>query len=379
MMDFLNLKPVVFGLDVSDLSLKIIKLKRRRRFLSLASFGETEIKPGIIEKGEIKSEKEFLQVLKEALNKVKGERLKTHNVIVSLPEKKAFFTVIQMPRMKEEELQSAVPFEAENHIPLPIEEVYLDFQIIPPVQDHLDHFDILLACFPRNIINIYVSCLKKAGLDLYALEIESQSISRALIKNGLSPFPILIVDFGRSVTNFIIFSGYSIRFTASTPISSFQLNQAISKSLGVDLKEAEKMKIKYGLELTEDRERSKTKSNSKEEKITRKDIFESMAPVLSDLTDQIKKYINYYQTHSCHEHLSVKKEGIEKIILCGKGANLKGLANFLSLFLEMPVELGNPWTNILPDPLREVPELPFGESLGYTTALGLALRGIKEE
>lgn len=46
--------------------------------------------------------------------------------------------------------------------------------------------------------------------------------------------------------------------------------------------------------------------------------------------------------------------------------------------LKVPVELGNPWINILPKPLKEVPELPYEKSLGYTTALGLALRGTRE-
>ena len=70
---------------------------------------------------------------------------------------------------------------------------------------------------------------------------------------------------------------------------------------------------------------------------------------------------------------------VEKILLCGGGANLKGLANFLALELKSPVELGNPWINILPEPLKEIPELPYEKSLSYTSTLGLALRGIKEK
>ena len=65
--------------------------------------------------------------------------------------------------------------------------------------------------------------------------------------------------------------------------------------------------------------------------------------------------------------------------MCGRGANLKGLLDFISLKLKIPVELGNPWINILPKQLKEVPGLPFAQSLGYATALGLALRGIKKE
>jgi len=101
MLEFLTLEPKSFGLDFSDLSLKIIKLKKKGKFLSLASWGEVKIKPGIIEEGEIKNETALVEIIKEGLNKVKGEKLKTRNVVASLPEKKAFLQVIQMPKMKE--------------------------------------------------------------------------------------------------------------------------------------------------------------------------------------------------------------------------------------------------------------------------------------
>lgn len=364
MLEFLSLKPESFGLDLSDLSLKIVKLKKRRKFLKLASWGEVKIKPGIIEQGEIKNEAALVQVIKQGLNKVKGERLNTRNVIVSLPEKKAFLQVIQMPRMKKEELKTAVLFEAENYIPLSAEKVYLDFQLVPPVHDHLDHFDILIAAFPKKIVDSYLSCLKKVGLSPLALEVESQSIARALIKDGLSPFPLFIIDFGTSRASFIIFSGYSLRFTSSIPISSQKLTEVVSKTLKVDLTEAEKLKLKYGLQPSQ-----KTIKNKK--------ISEAMTPVLTDLVREIKKYISYYHTHSSHEHLASDGKEIREILLCGRGASLKGLPDFISAELKIPVKLGNPWINILPEPLKQVPELAFEESLGYTTALGLALRGIK--
>ena len=375
MLEFLTLKPEAFGLDISDLSLKIIKLKphsrsfpslrgeKEKKFFGLASFGEEKIKPGIIEEGEIKDEEALVKVIKESLTKVKGQKLKTKHVVASLPEEKAFLQVIQMPKMAEEELKSAVQFEAENYIPLPIGEVYLDSQIVPPVYNHLDHLDVLIAALPKKTIDPYLSCLKKAGLIPKALEIESQGIARALVKNEVSPFPILLIDLGATRTSFIIFSGYSLRFTSSIPVSSQKFTEAISKTLKIDIAEAEKLKIKSGL-----------KKESKEEK----EVFEAMIPALTDLIEQIKRYLSYYQTHASHEHLPPNGKGVSKIFLCGGGANLKRLTDFLSTELKIPVELGNPWINILPEPLKEVPELSFEKSLSYTTALGLALRELKE-
>jgi len=358
-MEFLTLKPKAFGLDISDLSLKIVNLKRKKGLFSLASFGEAEIKPGIIEGGEIKNVEALGKIIREAVSKAKGEKIKTKYVVCSLPEEEAFLQIIQMPMMKKEELKKAVYFEAENYIPLPMEEVYLDYQIVKPVINHLDHFDVLLTAMPKKVIDPYVLALKKAGLIPKVLEIESQAIARALIRNGVSPSSLLLIDLGATRSSFIIFSGYSLRFTSSISVSSQKFTNLIAKNLKIDLNEAEKLKIKYGLE-------------------KREKIFEILSPRLKDLIREIKICLFYYHTHIHHEHLPLDSKEVEKIYLCGGGANLKNLTNFLSLELKIPVELANPWSNILPEPLKEVPELSYEKSLAFTTALGLALRGQKE-
>ena len=363
MLKFLELRPEAFGLDISDLSLKIIKLKKKGNLFDLASFGEAQIKPGIIRAGEIKDEKKLAEIIKEAVKSVKGEKIKTKYVVASLPEEKAFLQVIQMPRMSEEDLKSAVIYEAENYIPLPIESVYLDSRTISPVYNHLDHLDVLIASLPKKTVDPYLSALKLAGLKPLVLEIESLAIARALTKDELTSSPVLLIDIGATRTSFIIFSGHSLRFTSSIPVSSGSLTEIISKALKTNLPEAENLKIEYGLQL---------------KKKKGKEIFEALVPALTDLVQQIKRCLIYYQTHAAHEHLPPDGKGVSKILLCGGGTNLKGLTDFLSLQLRIPTELGNPWINILAKDQREVSQLPFEESLSYTTALGLALRGIRK-
>lgn len=373
MLEFLTLKPEVFGLDISDSSLKIVKLKKKGKFLSLASFGKTEIKPGIIKGGEIQDEDSLAKIIKETLVKIKGEKLKTNYVMASLPEEKAFLEVIQMPEMKTEELKNAVYFEAENYIPLSIEDVYLDFQVIRPLYDNLNHLDALIVALPKKIIDSYVFCLKKAGLHPRALEVESFSIVRSLIKNEASPYPLLLIDFGANKTSLMIFSGYSLRFTRSLSLSSQEVTEIISQELNISLQESELLKIKFGLEKEY---RLKIKNGIKMDVAPGK-ILKIITPILTSLVKEIKSSLDYYQTHVHHEHLPPDGKEINKILLCGGGANLRGLPEFLSLALKIPTELGNPWVNILKTPLREIPELPYEKSLAFTTALGLALRGIK--
>lgn len=375
MLNFLALKPESFGLDISDLSLKIVKLKKKRKGLTLASFGEGKIKPGIIKEGEIKDEEKLAEIIKESLKKVKGEKLGTKYVVASLPEEKAFLQVIQMPILPEEDLKSAVVYEVENYIPLPIEKVYLDSQIVPPVYNHLEQLDVLIAALPKKTVDPYLYSLKKAGLTPIAFEIESSAIARALIKNQTTNYPVLIIDLGQTRTSFIIFAGKSVRFTSSIPVSGQHFTEIISKNLKISSAEAEKLKIEYGLE---ERTKLKMKDEKTEIKKERERIFEALIPALIDLIQQIKKCLDYYESHAQISGLPPDGKKVQKILLCGGGAGLKGLPEFLNLELKIPVELGNPWINILPENKKETKELPYEKSLSYTTALGLALRGFTQ-
>lgn len=366
MLSFLNLKQKAFGLDISNLSLKIAKLKKKGESFDLASYAESRIKPGIIRKGEIRKPDELAEIIKKTAGEVKGEKLATRNAVVSLSEEKAFLQVIQMPRLSEEDLKSAVVFEAENYIPLPIEEVYLDYEVISPLANHLDHLDVLIAAFPKKIIDSYLVCLEKANIKPVVLELESLAVSRALIKNETAVQPVLLIDFGANQSAFIIFAGRSVRFTFSIPVSSQSFTEAVSRAMKVDLIKAEKLKTEYGLE--------------KRSLKIGQEVFDSLIPPLTDLIEQIKKYLDYYQSHASHEHLPGEGKKIEKILICGGGAGLKGLTGFLSSQLKMPVEIGDPWINILPVGKRsqgKISTYSQEKSLGYATVLGLALKGIR--
>ncbi|MBZ9572719.1 type IV pilus assembly protein PilM [Patescibacteria group bacterium] len=357
MLEILVQKPETFGLDISDLSLKMAKLEKKKGGLKLASFGAWRIPSGIIKGGEVRDKKTLAEIIKKALREVQGRKIKLKSAICSLPEEKSFLDVIRLPQIEKEELRTTVGYEIENYIPLPIEQVYFDCEIIEPVFNHPKYIEVLIAATPKKIVDSYLEVLKMGGLKPRALEVECLAIGRALVKSGKTSKPLLIIDFGETRTTFIIFSGRSLRFTSTIPVSSQKLTESISKTLKVNLKKAEELKLKHGLE-------------------GEKKIFEAMIPPLTDLVEQIKTHLDYYHSHEKEDRLLHDRKEMEKILLCGGGSLLKGLVGFLASNLKIGVKLGNPWVNILTEPLKEVPELPFEKSLGYTTALGLALRGV---
>lgn len=369
MLDFLNLKPEIFGLDINDSSLKIVKLRKKHGFLQPVSFNETEIKSGIIKNGIISNDDSFIKSIKEAISTVKGEKFRTKYVVASLPEEKSFSQVIQMPKMREDELKTAVFFEAENYIPLPADQMYLDFKKIDPIVDHLDHLDVLIIAVEKTLVDSYVSCIKKSGLIPIALEVETQAIARTLIKDETSLTPVALLDLGGDSTDFIVFSGHSVRFTSSISVSSQHITDAVSKELGISSKQAEHMKIKYGLGSAKPAHRSKA-------------VLKAAGPVLDQLVAEIQKYLDFYLEHDLHDHLSKtsnKNKRIEKIILSGGGSNLKDLDKFLNRKLGISIEFGDPWINFSSKIKKRIPFELQKRSLSFVTALGLALRGTDSE
>ncbi|KKS65472.1 MAG: type IV pilus assembly protein PilM, type IV pilus assembly protein PilM [Parcubacteria group bacterium GW2011_GWC1_43_12] len=344
---FLNPKITQFGIDLSDISIKIAQLKKTKKGYALSSFGRKEIAKGLIEEGEIKNEEKLVETIKEAVKEVKGETIKTPYCAASLPETESFVEVIRMPAMEKKEMAEAIKWEIEAHIPLSQEEIYYDWQIIGREPDH---FDVIVGALPKKTVDPYLDVLIKAGLKPMAFEIESIATARTLIKKGESG-AFLVIDIGAKKTSLAIASNKSIFFTTSISFSNISFTAALADSLNISFEEAKKIKMEKGLDDLDPKSR----------------IFQTARLHFAELIAKIKECLDYY-TDRCS---ASRKEKIDKIMICGGGANLSGLALFLSRELEMPAEIGNPLANV--ELINSVIKIPEEELSSYATALGLAL------
>lgn len=355
-----EIEPEAFGLDISDESFKFVSLSRVRHGLAFSAFGRTELPKGLIVNGEIQTEGEVVRLLKAGLARPQEGKLATRSVVCSLPEEHSFTRIIQLPKMRAEELKEAVRWEIEQNIPLKIDEVYYDWQMVE-TPAAVPHQDILISAAPRRLVDGYVAVLKKCGLVIKSMEVESVAVARALVKDLRTDGPVLLVDLGATRTNFIIFSGDALQFTSSIPLAGNRMIEVIAKSFSVSMEAAKKLFYEIGLD--------KNQEGGK--------VYDALQPTILDLSEQIRNYISFYESHSMHEHRQ-GQVAVKKVLLAGGVSNLTGLNMHIALSLGIPVETGNPWANILKEPLREVPGLSYRKSLSYTTALGLALSGIQK-
>jgi type IV pilus assembly protein PilM len=346
--NIISFKPTVFGLDMSDFSIKVLQLECDEKNEEIRSFGAMDIAPGNIKDGKIINKEKISEIIKEVIKKSGPRKINTKKVICSVPESKAFMRIVNIPKLNDAEAAEAIKWEIEASIPLSIDQVYYDWQFID--FDEKGRQNILTAAVAKDTINDLIEVLEKAGLEVYGMEVESVASARSLIKkNEESVQSSLIVDLGSQKTSFIVVSKGITYFTSSIPFSSESINDAIAKRLNLNIQEAEKVKVNQGIKY----------SNGENP------IFSAVKSLLENLTQEIEKTIDFYS------ELSGEASKIEKIILCGGGANLNGLISYLAEKLGKEVQLGNPLVNLKID--KKTPIINRENSVRYCTVVGLAL------
>jgi type IV pilus assembly protein PilM len=358
-MSFLNkniisLEPKFFGIDIGDSYVKIFQLEREGKKDKIRSFACAKIKKGSTENGKIIEKEEIILSIKEALEKASPKKVSTKKVICSLPESKVFLRIINIPKIEESEAYEAIKWEMEANIPLPIDSVYFDWQFID--SETKNKQKVLTVAVHKEVVDVLSEILEKVGLEPYIFEVESIATARSLISEDENKESLdLIVDLGNTKTSFIVVENGVPCFTSGIPFSSEVISDAISKGLNINEVQTEKIKNDYGIE-------NPLKDNP---------ILNSVKSVLENLAKEIENTADFYSNSL------QKSKSINRIILSGTGANLKGIIPYLAKRLRKEVEMGDPWTNL--NLGNELPIINQEDSIKFSTAIGLALRGFYYE
>lgn len=305
-----------FALDISDSSLKLVCFKKKRRIFvfgtktnlfTIEHLFQKSLPSGMVEQGEIKKEPELIELIKETL---KERKIKSKRVIASFPDSKVFIRVVQIPQMSEEELKEAIQWETEQHLPLSIDQVYLDYQILlenPAVEK--GQIGVLICASPKESVDSFINLFKKIGLIPFVLEPTSQAVVRSLIKKEeIKDKAILIINLKEEKASLIICDFETIQNVFSVSLSS-------------------------------------------------KNIQDS-------LLEGIKNSLDFYKGHFEKAH------SISKAIVCGERKDLKEIISFLREKFSFPIEMPK---NLFAD-LSFSEEISQEKKLGFVAPIGLALR-----
>lgn len=354
----LNLfKKPAFGLDISDYSIEVLELEKKLGKIYLGAYGRVELEKGIVEDGKILNKEKLKEKIKELIGNTVPRKLKTNQVIVSLPESKTFFHISKLPaNLVGKELYSAIESEALKTIPLAPEDLHFDFQI---EKKEKDWQKVLYVGTSKEIIDEYLEVLTDAELRPLVLDIESASLTRAFGAEMIKDGGVLIADIGTRTTVLTIFDEELIRLSAIVPIAGNYLTRVISEKLKISLEKAEELKRSCGL--------NPKKRGGK--------IMLILQGVLQDILNEIKTSISFYEEKSGRK--------IKKILLCGGSSLIPELSSYLSSNIGINIYVPNPWKGIDMEELFKYKEFKKIiktklHPVFFANVSGLAKRGLEK-
>lgn len=335
----------IFGLDIGRSFIKITKanVSGGKKILEAAA-NVPSIPGGIMTESSVD-----LKKLSENIEScVKLAKLKVKSCNVSMIESQVITRLIELPNLTDKELSAAIEWEAEQYIPLPIKDVNLQYKVVskPSTGMSQDKMKVLLVAAPKRVITKYIDVVKHAGLTVSSLESESFALARALAK-PTDPATV-IVSLGAESTELVVIEAQTVFFTRSIATGGINLTKAIRSEFALPQDQAEKYKQTYGI---------------LEDKLSGK-VANVLKPILDVLVSEILKAMEF-------AHLHVKNAQISRIIICGGGAFLPGLAHYITERTSLEVSFGDAWGDFVKEGL--ITKLS-GQGSVYTVATGLALR-----
>jgi type IV pilus assembly protein PilM len=387
------------GIDIGTSSIKMVELENYKNQAKLKTYGYADIAINVLSSSIDKNNQIIADYIVDIAQK---SNVQTKQVVAALPTFSVFNFIINLPPMPKKDLASAIKWEAKKFIPVPLEEMILDWKILNKKElgkknkkqtpkpekvgdlanpqeeinqsigdvksdansarpkavlqneDKLvspkaknNNYRILLTAAPKNLVARYIDIFKRAKFNLLSLETEAFALSRSLIGNDTST--VMIVDIGATTADIcIIEDGVPILNRGIDTGGEF-ITKTIMNSLNVNQERAEQFKRDFGLAGG-----------------GFKNVPDVIQKSLNSIINEIKYVFEIYNRQGNSQ--------IEKIVLTGGSAFLPSLPQYLSELLNMQVIIGDPWDRIVyPLDLKMILE-EVGPRMA--ASVGLAMRDI---
>lgn len=348
---FFKNKPL-FGLDIGASSLKVMQLDDKSLSTKkprVIGYGTAKFDPSAADNGALVKPEVVAEAMIDLFkNHLIGE-ITTRRVAMAIPAYRTFTRAISLPGLDAKELDEAIRLEAEQYIPMPLEELYLDYTIIKTDKDATEVF---VVAVPRKIVDSYMTLANLLGLEVVLIETTLGGGARLFEQDENSASSTVIIDFGSLSSDITIFD-QKVLVTGTVQGGGAVFTESIKNKLGVTQTEANIIKNKYGLSLSK----------------KQAEIQQALEPTLQQIVKEIRRMIRYYE-----ERYGTDKP-IAQVITLGGGANMPGLTDYLTSALRLPVRHCDPWLYF---DVKQLQAPSNADKPMYATVAGLSLIGPSE-
>jgi type IV pilus assembly protein PilM len=293
------------------------------------------------------SQADYEELARTIKTGLKDSGITLRKAYVSLLESQVFTRIIEMPLLSDKELIQALRWEAERYIPLPLEEVNMDYAILARYPDK-KKMELLLVASPIHTIEKYLKIFELAGVSVESLENEAIPLSR-IYQSPNANFGI--VDIGEATSNIFLTKRDMLSLSRPIGLGGATFTKSLMTELNLPTPQAEEYKKTYGLSPDQLEGR----------------MFSIMSPLVDTLIGELNQSLIYFKER-------YPEEVVTKIILTGGSSLMAGLPQYMQDKLQIEVVVGSPWTTAtFGKTVKDMQNLaPF-----FSVATGLAMRETK--
>ncbi len=318
----------MLGIDISSASVKLLGLSKDGERYQVNAFSIVPLPEGAVVEKEIKESDIVIAAISKA---VALAHTHNKNAAIALADSSVISKVIQMDAalaISDQEIEEQIMLSADKHIPYPIDEVCLDFQILGPNKGDKRQVDVLLAASRAASVANFVEALIKAGLTTRVVEVQSYVMGKVcnfLEKDSIydaqntKPIITAVIDLGARSTTISMYENDFPIFTRTELFGGERLTKAIAVRYGMTFEDAEQAKLLQDLP-----------ENYPSEVLN---VFKE------DIIQHIHRGIQFYSSSTRMDH-------IDKIILAGGCSTLPGLDTLVKEKLNVPTVIANPFINM---------------------------------
>jgi len=326
------------GLDIDRGSLKAVQISGAGGGYVLQHVGYHRLPPGTILDGEVADHDLLAAEIREFWD---SHSFNGKSVTIGVSNQKVVVRLLDFPRMRPEDLQGAISFEAQDHIPMPLDEAVLDYVVLGPREERSDLDRVLVVAAQREMISRYTSAVRTGGLRPTGVDVKALSLTRSTLPD---PFfgdegAVLLLDVGAEIANLVVADRGNPVLTRFVPVGLGDFVAAVVELADLPEDEAERQALDPRVRLGSDQEEvqdteSEPEDNGFDPAIVY-DVRRGLEGAAQTLADEVQRSIEHHRSQEAAREVS-------RVLLSGEAALIPNLDGYLGELLDVPTERGNP-------------------------------------
>lgn len=345
-------KQPLLGLDISSTAVKLLELSRHRDAYRVEALDIEPLPERAIQDKTILDPEAVGAAIRKA---VKDSGTRAKRAAVAVPGSVAVSKVVTLPAgLSERELETQVRMEADQHVPFPLEEINLDFEVLGPTPGNPGTIDVLLAATRSENLEARVAAAELGGLQVDIVDIEPFALENAYFEllapklaDITSEMAVALFDIGSTTTSLSVFQQGKMLYTREHPFGGRQHTEEIVRRYQMSPEEARRAKRQGGLPESY--------------------VDEVLEPFIDLTTQQLGRFLQFF--YAAHPNVHVMR-----ILLGGGVANLPELSERVAQSTGTETSMVNPFSGMNRAP-RVSNQIINEEATAMLIACGLALRG----